>query len=94
MLPAIFIYGIGARQEFYVTLFSFILQNINVAKIISKSFPPALWGAVSITDYKTLSGFLNLLLFIGISAIFTIALAVFAQRMYFKAVILGQEVEA
>ncbi|MFV9567221.1 hypothetical protein [Thermoanaerobacter mathranii] len=31
---------------------------------------------------------------ISISAIFTIALAVFTQRMYFKAVISGQEVEA
>jgi hypothetical protein len=31
---------------------------------------------------------------ISISAIFTIALVVFAQKMYFKVVISGQEVEA
>lgn len=73
---------------------NFILQNANLAKMISRSFPPALWGAVSMTDYNTLSGFLNLLMFIAASIIFTAILAVSAQKMYLKAVISGQEVEA
>lgn len=73
---------------------NFILQNANLAKMISRSFPPALWGAVSMTDYNTLSGFLNLLMFIAVSIIFTAVLAVSAQKMYLKAVISGQEVEA
>lgn len=73
---------------------SFILQNVNIAKMISRSFPPALWEAVSMTDYNTMSGFLNLLMFIAVSALFTGILVVSAQKMYFKAVISGQEVEA
>ncbi|WP_235603185.1 hypothetical protein [Thermoanaerobacter sp. YS13] len=73
---------------------NFILQNANLAKMISRSFPPALWGAVSMTNYNTLSGFLNLLMFIAASIIFTAILAVSAQKMYLKAVISGQEVEA
>lgn len=73
---------------------NFILQNANLAKMISRSFPPALWGAVSMTDYNTLSGVLNLLMFIAVSIIFTAVLAVSAQKMYLKAVISGQEVEA
>ncbi|MDP9751997.1 putative ABC transporter permease subunit [Thermoanaerobacter pentosaceus] len=73
---------------------NFILQNANLAKMISRSFPLALWGAVSMTNYNTLSGFLNLLMFIAVSIIFTAVLAVSAQKMYLKAVISGQEVEA
>ena len=73
---------------------NFILQNVNLAKMVSRSFPPALWGAVSMTDYNSLSGFLNLLIFIATSIIFTVILAVSAQKMYLKAVISGQEVEA
>jgi ABC-2 type transport system permease protein len=73
---------------------NFILQNANLAKMISRSFPPALWGAVSMTDYNTLSGVLNLLMFIAASIIFTAILAVSVQKMYLKTVISGQEVEA
>lgn len=69
-------------------------QNVNLAKAISKSFPPALWGAASMTEYGKISGFLNLLMFIAVSAVFIVILLVAAQKMYYTALISGQEVEA
>lgn len=71
-----------------------LTQNVNLAKAISKSFPPALWGAISMTEYGKISGLINLLMFIAVSALFTAILLVAAQKMYYRALISGQEVEA
>jgi ABC-2 type transport system permease protein len=69
-------------------------QNVNLAKAISRSFPPALWGTVSMTEYGKISGFLNLLIFIAVSALFIVLLLIAAQKIYYRALISGQEVEA
>lgn len=71
-----------------------LTQNVNLAKVISRSFPPALWGAISMTQYDKISGLLNLLMLLTVSVLFTGILMVVAQKMYYRALISGQEFEA
>lgn len=72
----------------------FLIKNADLAKMATKSFPPSLWGAYAMSDYHSLYGFFNLLLFIAVSLIFTGFLALSAQKVYFKALMAGQEIGA
>lgn len=69
-----------------------LLQNINLAKIISRAFPPSFWSSYALTQYNNLYGILYLILFVGVSVLITIALIGISQKMYLKSVISGQEV--
>ncbi|MGB9808607.1 MAG: putative ABC transporter permease subunit, partial [Caldanaerobacter sp.] len=74
--------------------FEFLVKNVDLAKILTKSFPPSLWGAYAICYHNKIEGIVNLFLFIVVSLALLSLMLITAQKVYFKALMAGQEIES
>ncbi|ABR47049.1 conserved hypothetical protein [Alkaliphilus metalliredigens QYMF] len=67
-------------------------QNNVLIRQMGLVFPPAMWAAYALTTVGTITGFLYLLLFIGVSAIIFYFMLVFTRNFFYEGLIEGQEI--
>jgi ABC-2 type transport system permease protein len=66
-------------------------SNLLVRKL-GLSFPPSMWGALSLSSYYSLIGLLNLILFVGVSIIVFLVMVYLSEKLFFDGLIGNLEV--
>lgn len=82
--------GSGKMEDIYNKLFS---EN-GLINMVSRNFPPAAWISNALINYRSISGFLYLLLFAGVTAVFVAAFSFFSEKLFLGGYIGSQEVSA
>lgn len=76
-------------EEYLIKLLE---DNSILIRTIGKRFPPVLIGTYALIRSGTFNGFLNLILFIGISISFFVAIMLVSEKIFFSGLIGGSEV--
>ena len=78
----------GNEQEFMMQLLS---QANSVVTLVGKQFPPGIWATLAISDAGTFKGFMNLGLFLSVSAISLVVFLMVGNRFFYQGVVFGFE---
>lgn len=65
-----------------------------LVKSLGMAFPPSMWGALSLANYKSLLGLTNILLYSVVSIIFFVLMIVASEKLFFDGLIGNIEVSA
>lgn len=63
-----------------------------LVKRLGLSFPPSMWGALSLSSYTSITGLLNLILFVGLSIVVFLVNIFLSERVFFDGLIGNLEV--
>lgn len=66
-------------------------SNILVRKM-GKAFPPGMWGSLALGENSSITGLLNLILFIGLSILVFLIMLELSEKLFFKGLIGNMEV--
>ncbi|GFN34296.1 putative ABC transporter permease subunit [Tepidimicrobium xylanilyticum] len=74
-------------------LFIKIATDSNLlVKRLGLSFPPSMWGALTLSNYISIMGLVNLILFVGLSILIFLAMVYISERVFFDGLIGNLEV--
>lgn len=80
----------GDEEEF---LQNVLIDPDGLVYIVAKRFPPALWASKAMAYVGTMDGFVNLLYFLGLTAVSVVALYVLGEKFFYGGLIGGSETE-
>ena len=66
-------------------------SNLLVRKL-GLSFPPSMWGVLSLSNHSNLTGLLNLMLFVGVSVVVFLLMIELSEKLFFDGLIGSLEV--
>src|SRR5699024_5552914 len=66
-------------------------SNLLIRKI-GMVFPPGMWGTLALSENSNIVGFLNLILFVGLSIIVFLIMLELSEKLFFKGLIGNMEV--
>ena len=79
----------GDEQQFMMQLLS---QANSLVSVAGKQFPPSIWATLAISSAGTSEGFINLGLFLGVSAISFALFLMLGNKFFYQGVLSGFEV--
>ncbi|MGO1469795.1 MAG: putative ABC transporter permease subunit [Tissierella sp.] len=75
-------------------LINLVKDSNLLVKNLGLAFPPSMWGALSLSNYLNISGFIYLLIFIGAGVLSFIIMIYLSERIFFDGLIGNIEVSA
>ncbi len=80
----------GSDSEFFK---EFVTSQTKLIETVGQKFPPAIWATLGLSDHGA-AGWLNLLLFIGLSVLLFIFFLWLGNLVFYKGLLAGQESSA